>query len=350
MKLKINGTFVSFFTDLNISLKLDSIASTFSFKVRFNPENDEHKELFKPLQYHDVEIFNSKDKLIFTGTILNHQFTSTEEKNLLTISGYSKSGLLEDVTIPPDLYPLESLDRTLKDIATRLCNYYGVGLVIDSSASNDVGVIFQKTTAGVTDTVKGYLSKLTSQKNVLLSHDVKGNVHIFKPNDNMNPKFFFNKENTLSASSSYNGQALHSKISVVRQPSAENEGVSTADSITNPLVKKNRPITKVLSSGEDTDTSKAADNELASELKAISVRLRLLGTENFEDLLPGDIVNLHNHEIYSFAYSRYMISDINFNTTTDSSTTELSLVLPETFTGKQPKDILFYYQSHERHN
>lgn len=348
MKIFINKQQVFFFTEGSIQLKLDSIASAFSLKVRFNPENDLHKELFKPLQYHDIEIYNSKDKLIFTGTILNHQFESNSVKNLLSLSGYSKSGILEDVTIPPSLYPLESLDRTLKDIAQRLCGFYGVGLVIDASAANDVGTIFKKTTASVTDTVKGYLSKLTSQKNVLLSHDAKGNVHIFKPNDQMKPKYFFNKENTLSASSSYNGQGLHSSISVVRQPSADNEGVSTADSITNPLIKKNRPTTKVLSSGEDTDTSKAADNELGAELKNISVKLKLLGLK--DDIFPGEIVNIHIHDVYSFAYSRYMVSDITFNFNENEETTDLSLVLPETFTGKQPKDILFYYESHQRHN
>ena len=52
MKIKINGKFVENYNELSITRSLDSIASTFSFKIRFNPENDDHKELFKPLQYH----------------------------------------------------------------------------------------------------------------------------------------------------------------------------------------------------------------------------------------------------------------------------------------------------------
>lgn len=362
MKIKINGQFVTFFNKGTINLKLDSIASTFGLQCRFNPENDNHKELFKPLQYHKIEIFNSKDKLIFTGTILNHSFTSNKDVNLVSISGYSLSGILEDVTIPPSLYPLENTNLSLKQIAQKLCNAYGIGLVVGSNAGNlnivaqDVdpdaetqsNITYKKTVASPTDTVKGYLSKLTSQRNILLSHDAKGNVVLFKPNDNQKPRYFFNSENSLSMASSYQGQSMHSQINVVRQPSEENAGVSTVDSITNPLIGKFRPTTKILSSGEDTDTSKAAINELASELKAIQVKVSLLGL--FDEIFPGEIVNIHNHEIYSFAYSRYMVAGITLNFDEKGETTDLDLVLPETYTGKVPRNILFFYESHQRHN
>jgi len=337
MKIKINGKIVTFFTAGSISLKLDSIASTFGLSCRFNPENDFHKELFKPLQYHKIEIFNSKDKLIFTGTILNHSFDSDSGVNLISISGYSLSGILEDVTIPPSLYPLENTNLSLKQIATKLCNAYGIGLIIGSNAGNtnivapdvdekaetESNITYKKTVASPSDTVKGYLSKLTSQRNILLSHDAKGNVVLFKPSDKMKPKYFFNSENSLSMSSNYNGQALHSEINVIRQPSEENSGVSTVDSIKNPLIGIFRPTTKVLSSGEDTDVSKAANNELSSELQAISVKVKLLGL--FDDIKPGDIVNIHNHWIYSFAYSRYMVSAINLNFNESEYITELDL-------------------------
>jgi hypothetical protein len=148
--------------------------------------------------------------------------------------------------------------------------------------------------------------------------------------------------------SSYNGQGMHSQINVIRQPSEENEGVSTVDSVTNPLIGLFRPTTKILSSGEDTDTSKAANNELASELKNIALTVTLKGL--LDDITPGEIVNVHCHDIYSFAYSRYMVSGVTLNFDEKSETTQLDLVLPETYTGNIPKNILFYYESHKRHN
>jgi prophage tail gpP-like protein len=363
MLVKINKQDVFFFTSGSISLKLDSIASTFSLSCRFNPENDLHKELFKPLQYLDIEIFNSKEKKIFTGTILNHSFRSNKEFNLVNISGYSKSGILEDVTIPPKMYPLENTSLSLKQIAEKLCNAYGIGLKIGSNAGNvnvkgtetegltteeKANVLYPKTVASPTDTVKGYLAKLCAQRNILLSHDFDGNVVLFKPNDNAKPKYFFNSENTLEMGSDYNGQGMHSEINVVRQPSEENAGVSNVDKAINPLIGKYRPTTKVLSSGSDTDTKKAADYELASELQNITRTVKLVGL--FDDLFPGDIVNTHEHGTYSFAYSRYMISEVTLNFNEKEETTDLQLRLPETYSGKVPKNILFFYESHQRHN
>lgn len=376
MKIKINGRNVENFTNISITRNLDSVASTFSFAVRFNPENDDHKELFKPLQYHTCEIFSDSNELMLTGTILGHAFDSDSGFNLLNVSGYSKCGILEDVTIPPSMYPLESTGKSLKEIADKLCGSYGIDVIylldgdsdinsnfnknVDTKIKNykepkrkrktttnpEANKIFKKTTADSTDTVKGYLAKLTSQRNILLSHDNKGNVVMFKPNLKAKPKYYFNKDNSLSMSSRWNGQGMHSEINVVRQPSKENAGVSTVDKVKSFYINKYRPTTKVLSSGEDTDVKRAAENEYAAELKNITVTVELQGL--FEDIVPGDLINVHNHEIYSFAYSRWIVSSITLNVDEKDSTTSLSLLLPESFSGEIEQNALFYYESHRR--
>lgn len=347
MKIKINGRFVENFTAVSISRSLDSIASTFAFSVRFNPENDDHKELFKPLQYYDCLIYSDNNDLLITGTILNNQFESDAGFNLAVISGYSKCGILEDIVTPPNMYPLESNKKNLKEIAERLTNAFGVNIVFDSSVNNEISQIFSKSTCDATETVKSYLAKLTSQKNLLLSHNNKGEVVIFKINTKQKPKYFFNKETILKASSTWNGQGMHSEINVVRQPSMENAGVSTVDKTTNFYIKKYRPTTKVLSSGEDTDTKKAAENEYAKELKNIQLKIELQGL--YYDIKPGDLLNIHLHEIYSFAYSRWIVSKIDLNIDENSTTTSIELLLPESFTGEVEQNALFFYESHKRH-
>jgi len=367
MKVKINGRDCNFFTEGKVTRTLDSIASTFSFKARFNPENDDHKELFKPMQFQKIEIFSSveKNKLILTGTILSYAFLSDQKNNLVGISGYSKCGILEDVTIPPKHYPLESNGLSLKEVATKLAGYYGIKVITGRNATNvnvksvkvdedetetknKSNVILKNTVASPTDSIRGYLSKLTAQLNILLSHDEYGNIILYKPSDKMKPRYFLNKGNCLTMSSSYNCQGMHSDISCVTQPSDDNAGVTTEDTIQNPLIGLYRPTTKTLSSGDDVDTSNAANTELSNELKNISIKAVMKGL--FDDIEPGEIVNIHNHEIYSFAYSRYMVAEVSFSFNESAETTELSLVLPETFTGKIPANILFYYQSHKRHN
>lgn len=371
MRIVIDGKNCEFFTSGSITLKLDSIASTFEFAARFSANNKDHQEMFKPLQYKDVEIFNSKNKLIFTGTVLNHRFRSNKGRELVIISGYSKCGILEDVTIPVTAYPLESTNRSLKDIAERLCGLFGINVLISDQARSisdtivpgkkkvireksefatleaKSKVVFGRTAAGPTETIKDYLSKLCGQKNVILSHNEKGDVILFQPDYFQKPKYFFTKGNSLSMSADFNGQALHSEINIVRQPTDDNVGVSTTDRSINSLVAKYRPTTKILSSGEDTDTKDAAENELASELQAINVSVELQGL--FDDIFPGEIVNVHNHYIYSYAYNRFIVDSITMKFDEKEDTTTLNLLPPEAFNGLDPRNILFNHHDEDGH-
>ena len=358
MIVKIDGKIIDFFTDVEIELKLDSIASTFTFASRFSPQEKDHQETFKPLQYKRVEIFNNKEKLLLTGTILNHRFKSSSLRHLVTISGYSLSGILEDVTIPVKNYPLESTGISLEDIAKRLCGLFNIGLVIADNSKklayeplpkekkiffSDKTVfdklkaktksIFGRTSAGPTETVKGYLAKLASQKNILMSNTAKGEVILYTVDYLQKPRFFFDKYNTLEMDYTINGQGLHSEINVVRQPSNENAGVSTTDKASNTLIPVYRPTTKILTSGTDTDTKEGAQNELAAELRAITLSIKLQGIEAFQDITPGEIINVHNHYIYCYAYNRFMVNNIRFKENQNEETTEIDLLIPEAFTG-----------------
>lgn len=371
MRVFINKQEIFFFSKGKITLKLDSIGSTFEFVSYFQPQNTEHQEIFKPLQYHSVEFLNSEDKLVFTGTIINHVFRSDKGRNLVAFSGYSKSGILEDVTVPPKHFPLETNKSTLLDIANRLCGLYGIKVKTAQNTSNlantgvkgQKGVIqktdlksletkakstFGRSSAGPTESIKDYLAKLCSQKNIILSHDQNGDVVLFQPEYDQKPKFFFTKGNTLEMQLSFNGQSLHSEINIVSQPSDDNEGVSIADKAINPLIPMYRPTTKVLSSGEETDTKQAAKNELAAELKAIQLTLKLQGI--FDTLYPGEIVNVHNHHIYCYAYNRFMIESVELDFDEKSDTTTLNCLIPEAFTGGEKiRNIIFNHQDEDNH-
>lgn len=366
---------VDFFTAGNITLKLDSIASTFEFSSRFSANNKEHQQMFKPLQYKDVQIYNSKNKLILTGTILNHRFKSNKGRELVVISGYSKSGILEDVSIPIDLYPLESTNRSLLDIANRLASYFGINVLVSEQGKSitdtvikgktkakraastkstyadlkaKANSVFGRTSASPSESIKDYLAKLASQKNIVLSHNEKGDVLLFQPDLMQKPRYFFTKGNSLEMSMDFNGQAMHSDVNIVRQPSDDNAGVSTTDTAKNSLVAKDRPTTKILTSGEDTDTKDAAKNEVASELKAISGTVKLQGL--FDEIFPGEIVNVHNHYIYCYAYNRYIVDSITMSFNEQEDTTMLNLVVPESFSGGPLiRNVLYNHLTGDKH-
>jgi prophage tail gpP-like protein len=195
MRIVIDKKNVDHFTAGSITLKLDSIASTFEFSSRFSANKKEHQEMFKPLQYKEVQIFNSKNKLIFTGTLLNHRFKSNKGRELIIVSGYSKSGILEDVEIPASAYPLESTNLSLLDISNKLCGLFGINVVLSEQGKSITDIVikgkvkskraantkstyedlkakatsvFGRTSASPTETIKDYLAKLARQKNIVL--------------------------------------------------------------------------------------------------------------------------------------------------------------------------------------
>jgi prophage tail gpP-like protein len=373
MRITISGQNVDFFTSGTITLKLDSIASTFEFATRFAAQDPKHQELLKPLQYKEIQIFNSKDRLVFTGTILNHRFKSNKGRELVYVSGYSKSGILEDVSIPVSAYPLESRNRSLKDIADRLCGLYGINVLISEQGKTITDVVikqkskraastkstyadlkakansvFGRTSASPSESVKDYIAKLASQKNIVLSHNEKGDVLFFQPDLLQKPRYFFTKGNGVEMTADFNGQAMHSDVNVVRQPSDDNAGVSTTDVAKNSLIGKYRPTTKILTSGEDTDTKDAAKNEVADELKNINITVSLQGL--LDEIYPGEIVNVHNHYIYSYAYNRFMVNTITMKFDESSDTTELGLVVPESYSGGPVIRNILYNHSDEDHH
>ena len=330
MKVKINDRFFYAFDAITINYKLDSVASAFSFKARFNPDNEFHKEIFKPLQYQKVEIFDDNDNLKLTGIALNTSLASASTRELQSISGYSKSGILEDVNIPFSSYPLEKNNVSLNDIVKTLLSPFALSYSVDSSVLNDMNLNYNKTTASPTESIKSYISKLAAQRNITLSHNNKGDLVFTRPNINATPKFLLNDQNTLSMSLSVNGQAMHSKIDVIRQPSKNNSGVSTVDSASNSLVNALRPTVKILTSGTDTDTKKAADNILASELRGIALSISI---SNIIDVSVGDIVEVINNEVYIYERTRFMVSEVMHSETIKGDNMVLKLVLPETFSG-----------------
>nr|WP_299067202.1 hypothetical protein [uncultured Allomuricauda sp.] len=336
MKIKVNGTEFIFFNDIKISLQLDTVASTFSFTARFNPLNLAHKSLFKPLSYPEVEIFNNDGKLLLTGTILNQGQKSDKDPNLVSLSGYSKGGVLEDCTIPLSAYPLESLKRSLKEITEKLLQIFDLKLEVESNVLNEANAVYNKTIAEPTDSIASYISKLAAQRNIVLSHNPKGNIVLFRPDVSAAPKLFITKENANNMGWSVNGQAFHSSIEVIRQPSDDNEGVSLADSASNPLISANRPTVSVLSSGTETETKLAAENKMASELSNL---ILVVSFEMFINVVPGDIVEVQNDEVYLYNRTRFMVSSVNISENEKGNATDISMVLPETFTGQTPKLI-----------
>lgn len=336
MKIKVNGNYYINFNDFSLQSSLDSVASSFSFTSMYDSKNSQHREFFRPLSYHKVEFFNDAGILFFTGTIVNHKFNSTENPELVTISGYSTPGILEDCSIPRSAYPLEHNGMTLAEICRRVLKPFNIDLKVYPSVTKEANMTYAKSVAEPSESVKEYLSKLASQRNVIISHDRHGNLVLFKPDRNAKPIRSYHVGNTSNISLDVDGQGLHSDVTILRQPSKNSTGLTAQDSISNPMIKVFRPATQKMTSGEETDTKLGVENYMADELKNIKVKVAL---NRWDGMMSGDIVELEDEEIYINKKTRFMVESTTINETAEGRTMSIDLVLPETFGGGTPKNI-----------
>lgn len=370
MKARINNKSYIHFDSFSIDSSLDSVASTFSITALFELENIEHQEIFRPLSYNKIEIFDDDDKLCLTGTILNHDFSAHATTDLVGLSGYSLPGVLEDCNIPYSMYPLESLKMNLGEITRKVINPFGLTLTVESSVQREVNLVYTKTAPEPQDSIKDYLSKLASQRNVILSHNERGHLIMFKPNPDSGTKIVFDEKNTTQMSLSVNGQGMHSVMTILRQPKAKKKKTGPKknkqiidyfdedgnqvepfkrekevkqkskpllyDTINNSLVKSFRPAVKKMTEGEDVSTEAAVRNYMADELKNISFTIDI---NRWEDLRFGDMIEIKSERLFIKRKTRLMIAGISKGQSATEKTMSITAVIPETYTGKEPKNI-----------
>jgi len=353
MILKIFDRFkvrqVEFFSDFNLSLGYDSFGSTFSFSFYFDPDNPEHKELACVTHFHDCVVEHNGEILV-SGFALNQGFEHDPEKQLATISGYSKPGIFEDCNIPPSIYPLQSDGLSLLQIARKITSpwnndtKYKIGLIVDDSIAGLANKALKSSTASETDTIAGYLKTLAQQKNIVISHDEKGNLLFTSAKTDQEPSLSFDFRNGMIPGTNFkhnfNGQGVHSHITVMKQASSDggNAGEYTVENPYCPVFY--RPKTVVQSSGDDIDTKEVALRELSAEWENLKLTIQ---TDRWEVdgkiIKPNNIVEIFAPELYIYKKSRFFIRSIDFVGDAEKTTATLNCVIPEVVNKKMARSI-----------
>jgi prophage tail gpP-like protein len=343
-KLNISGQSFEFFNQFVLNLKYDSIASTFSANVYFNPENPIHVNLFRPYTYRECTIeFNGK--LIFTGVMLATAYNDSSTTNYVTIAGYSKGGIIEDCEIPISLYPLQSDGRTITQIATRLLNYFGLKTIIDPSVQSRMNRVLSKSTANEKQSVKSYLAELTNQVNVVMSHNEFGDIVFTQAKTKSKPILDIDSDlNSIPATAlslACNGQAMHRQITAIKEASSDG-GNAGQSSVINPFCnveKRNKVI--IQSSGDDNTTQEVARNFLSEQLRSIQLGLSVnQWTDLSQDLItPNKLISVKSKRLYLTKKTNFFIESVTFSGNSGSEVAELKCVLPSVYDNSTPINI-----------
>lgn len=288
MKVIIDDKELTNFSSYTITLKFDAIASGFSL-------NGKSQLIEKVLQYNDIEIFDDNNDKLLTGTVLSPNRITDASPRLRSANGYSKPGVLQDVSIAPSLYPLQFDGLSLNEIARKILGFYDIDYIIDSKVTSEASKAFEKVNDNPGTSPKQLINKLASQRNILITHDEKGRVVFTRLLANtLQPALSIDDESIGIKTMSLNidAKTMHSDITIMREASKDNPDAGEA-TINNPYIDGNkRPLVKTLRSGDIFDVETAARNELSAEIAKIELTVN---TTKF--VKPGNLIEVQSDEL-----------------------------------------------------
>jgi len=344
MNLKIDHrlgvTNVKYFNNFVVNLKHDSVASTFAFRIYFDHFNREHAETICISHFHEAILEHNGEKLI-TGYILGNVLKRNNQKQLVEIAGYSKPGQFEDCQIPPDLYPLEKSGLSLAEIVRQIAAYFKLKVVIEPEVSQAMNAAIDKTTASATQTIKDYLTELCIQRHIIMTHNENGDIVFTREKGKRSPIAHF--EDGMPATEimvSFNGQAIHSHITVVKQAD-EDEGNAGEYTIKNPycpIIKRPKVITQT--TGTDVTTQEFARQALAEELKNVKCVISIDRWDIDSKIIrPRSVVSVKSPENYLYNKVNFFVEDVEYTGDNEKMTAKITCVPEAVYNNDEVKNI-----------
>lgn len=346
-------------TNFQCELKFNSFASSFSFDFYFDPKNQEHAEIFCVSHFHEIEIFYN-NTLFLTGWLVNNDFINPGKAELVSISGYSKPGILNKCDIPFSSYPLETDGLSLRQIINKFVPIYNIGVQIDDKVkrldkafvSDNEGEDDEdnlgKSASESSQNVASYLSSLAQERNVVLSHTASGKVWITTPATKGTPILNFdftgNDPNNdafkipgIKTHLKYNGEGLHTDITVIQQASDEEGSNATqSEPLQNPIIHPIKqsvlymPKVVTMSSGSQFTANQLAKYELGREIRenvTLSIDMGMIDIDG-ELIRPNNTITVKDPSIFLYNKSTWYIQSLSFSITPNSETCTLNCVLP----------------------
>lgn len=330
------------FSSLKIDLNYASIDSVFSFNGLYDDSLEDHKTLFKPLTYPTVKIETEDGERILSGTSLSNVFTDSPIEKLSSISGHTRCGVLGNVNVSPDNYPLEFNGLSLFQIAEKLCAPYSIN-VYKGNESDKVDEEISEISIEHTQSIGSFLSTVAAQKGLVITHTKFSNIVFEKASTKTKPKAVFTEgSGNTGMRLMVNGQAMHSEITVLRQASlnTNNAGQST---IINPYVAVYRPVVKKQNSGTNNDTEQAARRALGNELENIVLTIDLSSwywPNTTEIVDHNSIIEVMSPKLHLFNRTVFFVKSVSLMMDTEKGeTSRLTCVLPEVYNSDPVKNV-----------
>lgn len=293
---------------------------------------------FRPFSFKPIVITVDGDPL-FNGTGVGVTPVLQSDRKLISVSGYSLPGVLNDCTAPASAYPLEFNGLGLRDIANTLAALFGLSVVFDV----DQGDVFDRVALEPGKRVFTFLAELARQRNLIIASTSAGELIFWQSIDAGQPRAELaqGESPVISITPFFSPQEFYSHVTGIEPVIIGLAG--SQFTVQNPRLKGVvRPMTF-----EAEDTLEASLKS-AVEAKAgrmfgnmVSYELRL---NTWRDLIgrlwePNTTIILQAPDAMIFNPYEFVIRSVDFNRNPKIETATLNLVIPGSFNGVIPETL-----------
>lgn len=302
--IKVEGKKIEFFDNVAYSSQIDAISSSFSFDTFFD---------IKTYEFAKIEVLRN-NTLIFTGKVISKTIPNEVTPKPINYKCYSLTGILEDSTLPLDSYPIQTQDKSLKEIVQKICDSFNVTVKFDSSASSDLNAVYTLQDQSPDEKAIDIINKLCSQRNLLLTHNVKGELIITKKLSETQGIL----NNILQSNKSYNYRNFYRNYVILGQQGIQSDASRKSVSKFS-VIDEKRNITKIQSDGDSDVSQKQADAFKYDSYKS----------NTFDVQLNDEFVNIG--QIYIVNNVKCVCNSVNYNYRAGQETCAISLLNPKVY-------------------
>ncbi len=330
----VDGKRFRFWDKVRITRSIDTM-DTVEFGAPFDSEAPGFRETFRPFSFKTVVITVGGTPL-FTGTMVAVNPVVENAQKVISVSGYSLPGVLNDCTSPASSFPLEYDNQGLREIATALAAPFGIS--VDFQA--DQGAVFERVASEPGKKVLAFLTELAKQRNLIISSSSRGKLVFLQSAESGQPVARLQQGSApvLSVTPFFSPQEYYSHITGIEPVVVGLAG--SQFTVKNPrLLGVTRPLTFNAPDTLDADVKAAVEakaGRMFGSMASYSVRVATWRDPNGKLWEPNTLVKLLAPDAMIYDEYEFIIRSIEFSRDRATETATLNLVIPGSFSGKIP--------------
>lgn len=333
----IEGKRFRFWDKVRITRAIDTM-DTVEFGAPFDANAPGFRETFRPFSFKTVVITVGGTPL-FTGTMVAVNPVIENAQKIISVSGYSLPGVLNDCTSPASSFPLEFNDQGLNDIATAMAAPFGIS--VDFQA--DQGAVFERVASEPGKKVLAFLTELAKQRNLIISSSSRGKLVFLQSTESGQPVARLQQgiAPVLSVTPFFSPQEYYSHITGIEPVVVGLAG--SQFTVKNPrLLGVTRPLTFNAPDTLDADVKSAVEakaGRMYGNMASYSVRVATWRDPNGNLWEPNTLIKLLAPDAMIYKEYGFVIRSIEFTRDRATETATLNLVIPGSFSGKTPEAL-----------